>query len=109
GGDEQDQCALQLLLNVIEFGMNAVDAVSAPRFHTHHYLGSFRQKAPELGSLLLNARFDDALSKEMQARGFKVKTPKGLLSAPVLLRIDPQTRVIEAAGDPRTRRHAAAY
>ena len=37
----------------------------------------------------------------MQARGFKVTTPKALLSAPVLLRIDPQTHVIEAAGDPR--------
>src|SRR5262249_44860373 len=50
GGDGQDQAALQLLLNVIDFGMSPADAVSAPRFGTEHHLGSFRQKAPVLGS-----------------------------------------------------------
>src|SRR5260370_20463605 len=41
GGDNQDQALLQVLLNVIEFGMNPQEAVEAPRFDTQHYVSSF--------------------------------------------------------------------
>ena len=34
GGDNQDQSLLQVFLNVVEFGMNAEQAVEAPRFQT---------------------------------------------------------------------------
>src|SRR5262249_11724152 len=54
GGDGQDQAALQVLLNVIDFGLAPKDAVTAPRFGTNHHLGSFRQTKPDLGSLRLN-------------------------------------------------------
>jgi gamma-glutamyltranspeptidase/glutathione hydrolase len=109
GGDEQDQAALQLLLNVIDFGMNCADAVSAPRFGTDHLLGSFGQKAPVLGSLLVGPSMGDAVIPDLKALGHKVTVKKGLLTAPVLLRIDPQTGVIEAAGDPRAKRHVGAW
>jgi gamma-glutamyltranspeptidase / glutathione hydrolase len=109
GGDGQDQTTLQLLLNAIDFGMGPRQAVTAPRFGTNHHLGSFRQKAPELGSLLLYPEIGDKTTKELKGRGHKVTISKRALWAPVMLRIDPKTGVIEAAGDPRARRHAAAY
>src|SRR5205085_7679364 len=51
GGDRQDQTTLQLLLNCIDFGPSPDRAVTGPRFATDHHLGSFRHKAPVLGSL----------------------------------------------------------
>jgi gamma-glutamyltranspeptidase/glutathione hydrolase len=41
GGDNQDQALLQVLLNIIEFGMTPQEAVEAPRFQTEHYYASF--------------------------------------------------------------------
>jgi gamma-glutamyltranspeptidase / glutathione hydrolase len=109
GGDGQDQTTLQLLLNAIDFGMAPADAVTAPRFVTHHFLGSFRQTPPELGSLLLSNELAAGVTKELEARGHNVKVPKSLAVAPVMLRIDPKTGAKETAGDPRTNRHAGAY
>jgi gamma-glutamyltranspeptidase/glutathione hydrolase len=109
GGDGQDQTTLQLIMNSIDFGMSPADAVTAPRFGTDHHLGSFGQKAPDLGSLLLATGHDPALTKSLEALGHKVKVQKGVLWAPVILKIDPKTGLKDAAGDPKARRHAGAY
>ena len=110
GGDMQDQAALQLILNSLEFGMHPAEAVTAPRWGTDHLLNSFRQKAPKLGSLSLMPEFGEKTIEALKARGHDVTVKKGNGgAAPVLLRIDPQTRMIEAAGDPKARRHALAY
>jgi gamma-glutamyltranspeptidase/glutathione hydrolase len=108
GGDNQDQVTLQLLLNVIDFGMPPAEAVTAPRFLTAHFLGSFLQAPPKLGSLNLNPEVGDSVIADLQARGHVVTRQKGALAAPSILRIDPAGK-IEAAGDPKARRHAAAY
>ena len=41
GGDNQDQALLQVLLNIIDFGMMPQEAVEAPRFQSEHYYSSF--------------------------------------------------------------------
>jgi gamma-glutamyltranspeptidase/glutathione hydrolase len=107
GGDMQDQATLQLLLNVIDFGLSPADAVSAPRYGTSHHLGSFRQAAPKLGDLQLDPRLDGVV-KDLTARGHKVTTRRPA-AAPVLIAIDPKTGLLHAAGDPKARRNAAAY
>jgi gamma-glutamyltranspeptidase / glutathione hydrolase len=110
GGDMQDQCALQLILNHVEFGLNVPDAVSLPRFSTEHFMNSFRQKAPKLGSLNLNTEMRKEVIEDLKKRGHIVTVKGGSMGAnPVMLRIDPVTRVIDAAGDPKARRHAAAW
>src|SRR5262249_48217716 len=108
GGDGQDQTTLQLLIDAIDFGMGPAEAVTAPRVGTNHHLGSFRQKAPELGSLLVSEGGGEETVKELKARGHKV-TLRAPSVAPVMLSIDPKTHEIQAAGDPKARRHAAAY
>ncbi|MBI1917936.1 MAG: gamma-glutamyltransferase, partial [Planctomycetes bacterium] len=109
GGDGQDQATLQVLLDMIDFGMAPAKAVTAPRFGTNHHLGSFRQRPPELGSLLIYREVGEDTIKELQRRGHKVKVSRSPLWSPTALRIDPKTGKIEAAGDPRAKRHAAAY
>jgi gamma-glutamyltranspeptidase/glutathione hydrolase len=108
GGDMQDQATLQLVVNHIDFSLNAARSVSAPRFGTNHFVGSFRQKPPELGSLLLYKSLAGQVGSELAARGHRVETVNTPLSAPSVLTIDPATGSLEAAGDPRAGRHAAA-
>src|SRR5262249_6640464 len=103
----QDQATLQMLTGVIDFGLSPAQAVTAPRFGTHHHLGSFRQAPPQLGSLLLSPELG-GLQQDLAERGHVV-TLRRPPEAPVVLRRDPASGQIEAAGDPRARRHAVAY
>ena len=41
GGDNQDQAMLQVLLNILDFGMSPQEAVEAPRFQSTHFYNSF--------------------------------------------------------------------
>jgi gamma-glutamyltranspeptidase/glutathione hydrolase len=55
GGDMQDQAAFSSS-GYVDFGMGAEDAFRAPRFSTNHFVGSFGQSKPKLGSLQVNAK-----------------------------------------------------
>jgi gamma-glutamyltranspeptidase / glutathione hydrolase len=109
GGDQQDQALLQLLVNSLDFGMTPKQAVTAPRFGTMHYLGSFRQAPPLPGNVLVYPELGEVLIKDLESRGAKVALQKVAWGRPVVVRVDPQTGVIEAAGDPMARRNAGAY
>ena len=108
GGDGQDQAGLQALLNRVDFGLSAAESMNSVRFGTKHYLGSFRQPPPELGSLLIHENADDALVGALEKKGHKVEHSKGPLWAPSVIHIDPAGK-FEAAGDARAKRHAAAF
>jgi gamma-glutamyltranspeptidase/glutathione hydrolase len=110
GGDNQDQSLLQLLLNVVEFGMNAQGAVEAPRFQTRHLVSSFDNHAMNPGDLLLDERINEKTSAELVRRGHKVGT-RGRYSsgaAPVMIRIT-ENGVLEAGADPYGYRSARAW
>ena len=108
GGDGQDQAALQALLNQIDFGLTAAESMKAVRFGTNHFLGSFRQTPPKLGSLLIHAEADEATIAALERLGHQVEKSKGPLWSPSVIRIDSTGR-FEAAGDERAGRHAAAF
>src|SRR5215216_4771641 len=73
GGDNQDQALLQVLLNVIEFGMNPQEAVEAPRFDTQHYVSSFDDHEFLPGSLSVESRVSLKTIQELSQKGHKVK------------------------------------
>jgi gamma-glutamyltranspeptidase/glutathione hydrolase len=110
GGDNQDQALLQLLLNVIEFGMNPQQAIEAPRFQTRHLVSSFDNHAMNPGDLLLDDRISATVSAELSARGHKVqpRTRWGSGSAPTMIRVGPDG-VLEAGADPFMFRSARAW
>ena len=109
GGDGQDQVTLQMLLDLIDFGLGPAESVTAPRFATEHFVSSFRQAAPKLGSLTINAAAGAAVLDALAARGHRLKVVTTPIFVPSVLRIDAATGRIEAAGDPGARRHAAAF
>jgi gamma-glutamyltranspeptidase / glutathione hydrolase len=108
GGDGQDQAALQMLLNEIDFHLSASESIQAVRFGTRHHLGSFRQTPPVLGSLLIQANAHPATIQALERMGHKVETVRGALWAPSVIRIDPAGQ-FDAAGDALAGRHAAAF
>ena len=111
GGDNQDQALLQVLLNVIEFGMNPQEAVEAPRFDTQHYVSSFDNHGFMAGVLNVEARIASDTIKQLTSRGHKIKvqTDWGTGSAPTMIMYDPRSGVISGGADPRRGRYAVAW
>src|SRR5438874_3424167 len=111
GGDNQDQALLQVLLNIIEFGMNPQEAVEAPRFDTQHYVSSFDNHEFLAGVLNLEGRFSAEVFGQLVARGHKVKPqgPWGTGSSPTVIMYDVKSGVISGGADPRRGRYAVAW
>jgi gamma-glutamyltranspeptidase/glutathione hydrolase len=114
GGDNQDQMTLQLLINQIDLGIEPRQSVISPRFMTDHFISSFGQKPPALGQLRINPDFGRETLEALRELGHKLVVRPGPLSAaPSMISLQ---RIhgysgwnLQAAGDPRARRHALAY
>ena len=111
GGDNQDQSLIQVLLNIIEFGMNVQEAVEAPRFQTLQLVSSFDDHRLSPGVLNLEDRIQKQVGDDLASRGHKVEmqTAWGNPSAPTVIRFNSDTGVIEAGADPRRGRYAIAW
>lgn len=101
GGDNQDQALLQILLNVLEFGMNTQQAIEAPRIQTRHLVSSFDNHAMNPGDLLIDERIAPSSYADLTERGHKTSTRARWNSGayPVGIRILPNG-VLEAGADP---------
>ena len=104
GGDNQDQALLQVLLNIIDFGMMPQEAVEAPRFQTEHFYQSFGNHEFIPGRLSLEARIPKATADALEALGHRVKIAGDWSngSAPTL--IQARDGVLNGAADPRRAR-----
>jgi gamma-glutamyltranspeptidase/glutathione hydrolase len=109
GGDGQDQVTLQMLLNLIDFGLSLAESVAAPRYVTEHYVSSFGQRPPALGSLKIDPAAGDDVLAELRARGHVVTPMNPPIWIPSVIQVNPESRRIRAAGDPKAGRHAAAH
>jgi len=111
GGDNQDQSLIQVLFNIIEFGMNVQEAVEAPRFQTLHLVSSFDDHRFNPGVLNLEDRIGKDVRDSLAARGHKVEAQSawGNPSAPTVIVLRVDSGVIEAGADPRRGRYAVAW
>jgi gamma-glutamyltranspeptidase/glutathione hydrolase len=73
GGDVQAQAMLQVFLNMEIWGMEAQDAIEAPRFSTFSFPNSFEPHGYEKNILRMEGRMDESVIEEMDARGHKVE------------------------------------
>jgi gamma-glutamyltranspeptidase/glutathione hydrolase len=72
GGDVQSQAMLQVLLNLVVFGLTPQRAVEAPRFATHSFPDSFWPHRYFPGRLVLEGRFPEATAAALADRGHRV-------------------------------------
>ncbi len=89
GGDMQAQGHVQVLLNMIEFGMDVQQAGEQPRFR--HF---------ENG-LALESAIGAEVRKELERRGHKLTTASGAFGGYQAIMIDPVTGALAGGSDPR--------
>ncbi len=98
GGDQQDQAAIQVILNYVEFGMNPEEAFKAPRFSTSHFISSFGQDRAELGSLAVPKTLPEEVQADLRARGHVVSIVHGGVGGVALIGIDSKSGQATAVG-----------
>jgi gamma-glutamyltranspeptidase/glutathione hydrolase len=89
GGDNQDQALLQVLLNILEFGMTPQQAVEAPRFQTDEFYASFGFHQYTPARVALEGRIPVSTAKKLDAMGHKVEMAGDYsnASAPVVIMV----------------------
>jgi gamma-glutamyltranspeptidase / glutathione hydrolase len=98
GGDMQDQAAIQVILNYVEFGMSPEEAFKAPRFSTTHFISSFGQERATLGSLSVPSTLPEEVQAELRARGHVVTTGREGVGGVALIGIEPKGKQAMAVG-----------
>jgi gamma-glutamyltranspeptidase/glutathione hydrolase len=98
GGDQQDQAAIQVILNYVEFDMSPEQAFKAPRFSTTHFISSFSQSRARLGSLSVPNTLPEEVQADLRARGHVVTVSRGGVGGVALIGIDPKTKQATGVG-----------
>ncbi|HXJ80489.1 MAG TPA: gamma-glutamyltransferase [Candidatus Methylomirabilis sp.] len=109
GGDDQAQGDLQLILNVLIFGMNPQQAVEAPRFSTQTLVNSFYPRAYRPGQLNVEPGIPESTRAELRALGHIVTETGACGIGAVVTHRDPATGVLSAGADPRRPTYALAW
>ena len=112
GADCQVQSNLQVITNLVDYGMTVQEAVEAPRWK---HVGDGTEStiphtAPE--QLLMENRFDPAAVRKLRAMGHPVHELgawDGVTGREMVLHIDPETGALHGAADPRYDGYAVGY
>jgi gamma-glutamyltranspeptidase/glutathione hydrolase len=99
GGPRIITSTLLSILNVVDYGMNAAQAVSAPRFH-HQW---------EPNRVLVEPPVPEDVIEAMRARGHVVERSKRNWSAVEVILVDPETGIHYGGTDPRRDGLALGY
>ena len=103
GADDQCMRTIQTFLNIVDFGMNAQQAIEAPRWTTRGFPASPFPHTMYPGDLSLEGRIPDSVRAELAKRGHKVamRGPWSM-NASAAVMVDWETGTLSAAADPRT-------
>jgi gamma-glutamyltranspeptidase/glutathione hydrolase len=107
GGDHQPQCNLQILTNLIDFGMDPQAAVEAPRWWS--FPGTDPATVDREMELRVEAEMPEDTVRGLEALGHRVvrRQPRVYDGKVQLIIRDPQRGVLMGASDPRGDGHAA--
>jgi gamma-glutamyltranspeptidase/glutathione hydrolase len=112
GGDVQAQAILQVLLNMTVFGMNAQQAVEAPRFASYSFPDSFEPHAYSPGLLYVEGRVPQSVRDGLAARGHEIANWPDFVwraGAVCVQQRDVASGVIAAGADPRRPCYAVGW
>ncbi|RMF86429.1 MAG: hypothetical protein D6736_15135 [Nitrospinota bacterium] len=109
GGDDQAQADLQLLLNVLVFGMNPQQAVEAPRFSSQSVTNSFYPRVYLPGQLNVERGIPEETRARLRQLGHKVHEVGACGIGAVVTHRNRETGVLSAGADPRRPTYALAW
>jgi gamma-glutamyltranspeptidase / glutathione hydrolase len=108
GGDMQPQGHVQVLVNMIDFGMNVQEAGDAARWR--HFGGSEAtgEASAGVGVVEMESGFDPAVKSELEARGFKI-APGASFGGYQAIQWDTKQRVFWGASEMRKDGQAVGF
>ena len=109
GGAMQPQGHVQILVNLIDFGMNAQEAGDAPRIR---HVGSSQptgQIMTDGGTLYVEHGFSSETLRALVLKGHSVERRTGSFGGYQAILYDPVMRIYYGASDPRKDGQAAGY
>jgi gamma-glutamyltranspeptidase/glutathione hydrolase len=109
GGDDQGQADLQIILNMLVFGMNPQQAVEAPRFATETLVDSFWPHPYKPNVLSVEPGIPEHTCAELRALGHTIEVVGACGIGAIVTRRDPDTGVLSAGADPRRPTYALAF
>ena len=104
GGDVQIQAMLQVVLNILQHGMEVQEAIEAPRFASYSFPSSFAPFDFFPGRLAVEAAIPQATRDALAAKGHEIRDwpEKTWLAGTVeVVKSDPATGMLAAGADPR--------
>jgi gamma-glutamyltranspeptidase/glutathione hydrolase len=110
GGDMQPQGHVQVLVNLIDFGMSLQEAGDAPRMYHTGSSEPTGERMIDGGTLNLEPGFPESSVNELSAKGHKLgKAGTGSFGGYQAILWDPTNRVYLAASESRKDGQAAGY
>lgn len=109
GGAMQPQGHVQILVNVIDFGMNLQEAGDAPRIN---HMGSSQPTGEEMkngGWVQLESGFDYEVVRELMKKGHKIRFAVGPYGGYQAIMRDGENKVYYGASESRKDGQAAGY
>jgi len=110
GGDMQPQGHVQVLVNMIDFGMNVQEAGDAARVrHLGSQTPTGRAMDADGGAVAVEAGIPKQTLKKLEARGHKLVRSVGSFGGYQAIRIDEQQKTLHGATEPRKDGAAVGY
>jgi gamma-glutamyltranspeptidase / glutathione hydrolase len=109
GGAMQPQGHVQILVNMIDFGMNLQEAGDAPRIRHDGSSQPTGEVMVDGGRVWLESGYDAGVRQRLAAMGHEVEVRAGGFGGYQAIRFDPTRRVYAGASESRKDGHAAGY
>ena len=109
GGDRQPQSHVQVLRNIIDFGMNLQEAGNAARFHNTGSSEPTGQTMTDGGRLALESGVPIEVRRELAQRGHNVHFASGGFGGYQAIRYDAARDLLIGASESRKDGFAAGY
>jgi gamma-glutamyltranspeptidase/glutathione hydrolase len=111
GEDAQCQAMVQVVCNIVDFGMNTQAAIEAPRVISHSFPWTFHPHAYEPGVLTVEGRISPESRESLARRGHVIRPLPDFSPAAAgvcaVRRLD--TGTLEGGADPRRESYAAGW
>ncbi len=109
GGATQPQAHAQIIINMIDFGMNTQEAGDAPRILHQGSSQPTGEQMTDGGTVALESGFGRKTRESLKARGHKLKPAPGSFGGYQAIRYDADRDIYFGASESRKDGHAAGY
>ena len=109
GGDVQPQGHAQIVINIVDFGMNLQEAGDAPRIRHYGSSQPTGERMRDGGSLSLESGIEAEVLRNLVQIGHRIEERPGGFGGYQAIRFDPENKVYYGASESRKDGHAAGY